>query len=215
MLLIEIRDRSYGQQQTPAAGCRPASDQAPLRQAMSTTCRIVPATLPQRGTRRTPVKTSVSVFETLFLVPSSLRRRSGGRETSRAERACSAWQSIAGLGEAMPMTLAPSVPGRTTWLPLPCCYSCMVAPTMQYGRAGRGAGGGIRGHRRRQAVQEHREPAPHGLCATQARRDGDPGDGVRTSRCGGGGGRPSSRRCGRGTGGARTGAARTRGGGRK
>src|SRR5690349_23510451 len=71
-LLIEIRDRSYGQQQTPAAGCRPASDQAPLRQAMSTTCRIVPATLPQRGTRRTTVKTPVSVSETLFLVPSSL-----------------------------------------------------------------------------------------------------------------------------------------------
>src|SRR4029077_1347907 len=79
-LLIEIRDRSYGQQQTPAAGCRPASDQAPLRQAMSTTCRIVPATLPQRGTRRTPLKTSVSISETLFLVPSSLGWRSSGAE---------------------------------------------------------------------------------------------------------------------------------------
>src|ERR1700730_13720110 len=118
MLLIEIRDRSYGQQQTPAAGCRPASDQAPLRQAMSTTCRIVPATLPQRGTLRTAVKTYVSVPETLFLVPSSLR-----------------WRSGAGT--------------------------------------------------------------------------------VRTSRCGGGGGRPSSRRRGRGTGGVRPGAARARGGGRR
>src|SRR5438552_13009187 len=85
MLLIEIRDRSYGQQQTPAAGCRPASDQAPLRQAMSTTCRIVPATLPQRGTRQTPAKTSVSISETLFLVPSSLLWRSDGAEpTARA-----------------------------------------------------------------------------------------------------------------------------------
>src|SRR5258707_15888020 len=71
VLLIEIRDRSYGQQRTPAAGCRPAFDQAPLRQAMSTRCRIVPATLPQRGTGRTPLKTSVSISETLFLVPSS------------------------------------------------------------------------------------------------------------------------------------------------
>src|SRR5947208_15931797 len=70
VLLIEIRDRTYGQQQTPAAGCRPAFDQAPLRQAMSTRCRIVPATLPQRGTRRTSLKTSVSVCETLFLSPS-------------------------------------------------------------------------------------------------------------------------------------------------
>src|SRR5207244_1600131 len=78
LLLIEIRDRSYGQQQTPAAGCRPASDQAPLRQAMSTTCRIVPATLPQRGTRRTPLKTSVSISETLFLVPSSSGWPRGG-----------------------------------------------------------------------------------------------------------------------------------------
>src|SRR5215468_11620669 len=64
-------DRTYGQQQTPAAGCRPAFDQAPLRQAMSTRCRIVPATLPQRGTGRTSLKTSVSICETLFLVPSS------------------------------------------------------------------------------------------------------------------------------------------------
>src|SRR5947207_10865395 len=71
VLLIEIRDRTYGQQQTPAAGCRPAFDQAPLRQAMSTRCRIVPATLPQHGTRRTSLKTSVSVSEILFLVPSS------------------------------------------------------------------------------------------------------------------------------------------------
>src|SRR6476646_3276344 len=91
ILLIEIRDRSYGQQQTPAAGCRPASDQAPLRQAMSTTRRIVPATLPQRGTRRTALKTSVSVFETLFLVPSSLpwpsaaeRRRGAGADARPA-----------------------------------------------------------------------------------------------------------------------------------
>src|SRR5437660_2121063 len=83
ILLIEIRDRSYGQQQTPAAGCRPAADQAPLRQAMSTTCRIVPATLPQRGTRRTALKTSVSISETLFLVPSSLRWPSGGAEPER------------------------------------------------------------------------------------------------------------------------------------
>src|SRR4051812_46222724 len=77
VLLIEIRDRTYGQQQTPAAGCRPAFDQAPLRQAMSTRCRIVPVTLPQRGTGRTPLKTSVSICETLFLVPSSFAARQG------------------------------------------------------------------------------------------------------------------------------------------
>src|SRR6185437_9721503 len=70
-------DRTYGQQQTPAAGCRPAFDQAPLRQAMSTRCRIVPVTLPQRGTGRTSLKTSVSASETLFLVPSSFAVRQG------------------------------------------------------------------------------------------------------------------------------------------
>src|SRR5262249_9367453 len=59
----------------PAAGCRPALDQAPLRQAMSTTCRIVPATLHEPKSGRTPLKTSVSVSETLFLVPSSFHPR--------------------------------------------------------------------------------------------------------------------------------------------
>src|SRR4029077_19272001 len=86
MLLIEIRDRSYGQQQTPAAGCRPASDQAPLRQAMSTTCRIVPATLPEPGPARTHLKTSVSISETLFLVPSSFRDGVGRECRGRAGR---------------------------------------------------------------------------------------------------------------------------------
>ena len=71
-------DRTYGQQQTPAAGCRPAFDQAPLRQAMSTRCRIVPATLPQRATGRTSLKTSVSVCETLFLSPSGSGLRCAG-----------------------------------------------------------------------------------------------------------------------------------------
>src|SRR6266566_118518 len=98
MLLIEIRDRSYGQQQTPAAGCRPASDQAPLRQAMSTTCHIVPATLLQRGTRRTPVKTSVSIFETLFLVPSSLRRRGGPARCRPLRRGLGHPAAVAGAG---------------------------------------------------------------------------------------------------------------------
>src|SRR5438270_4396723 len=85
LLLIEIRDRSYGQQRTPAAGCRPALDQAPLRQAMSTTCRIVPVTLPDRGTGRTSLKTPVSVSETLFLVPSSSGRPGRGRLGQRIQ----------------------------------------------------------------------------------------------------------------------------------
>src|SRR5437764_12628252 len=107
ILLIEIRDRSYGQQQTPAAGCRPASDQAPLRQAMSTTCRIVPATLPQRGTRWTPLKTSVSVSETLFLVPSSSRRGAGpfsmimgSFDHIATETALRSWSRPSGVGAA-------------------------------------------------------------------------------------------------------------------
>jgi hypothetical protein len=73
-LLIVVLHRTYGQQQTPAAGCRPAFDQAPLRQARNTMCRIVRANLPELARGRTPVKTSVSECETLFLSPSGLGR---------------------------------------------------------------------------------------------------------------------------------------------
>ncbi len=55
------------------------------------------------------------------------------------------------------VTVTPSVPGRTTWLPQPCRQYCMSEATMQYENAGRAAGGGIGGNRSRQAAQEQQE----------------------------------------------------------
>ena len=52
----------------------------PLRLATSTKRRIVPASLSERAAERTPLKTIVSAFETLFLVPSCPR---GGRMLPR------------------------------------------------------------------------------------------------------------------------------------
>src|SRR5437868_125440 len=46
----------------------------PLRLATSTKRRIVPVTLPERVTARTPLKTPVSAYETLFLRPSGYLR---------------------------------------------------------------------------------------------------------------------------------------------
>src|SRR5271165_1502724 len=68
-LLIAIQTWTYGQQQAPAAGRRPAFDQAPLRLAKSTTRRIVPATLPQPHRGRLLLKTGISASETRIRQP--------------------------------------------------------------------------------------------------------------------------------------------------
>src|SRR6266568_4382302 len=105
---------------------------------MSTTCRIVPATLPEPAARRTPLKTSVSLFETLFLVPSSWGRvHRGGRGAAR-ERGGAMGQARAGI-------MAPS----TGPMSHPAGYNRLHVTSCRYdlGARGREEGARARGGR--------------------------------------------------------------------